>query len=152
MRALILTLASAGGLGYIPIAPGTFGTLAGIPLLWAFDPLRSRAPFAYCALFVVLVLAACWIAGRAEALLGEHDSRKIVIDEVAGYLAATLFLPPSWQVAVTAFLVFRLFDILKPFPAGHIDRRFPGGYGVVLDDVVSGLYANLVTRLLLLWI
>lgn len=152
MRPLILALASAGGLGYIPIAPGTFGTLAGIPLVWAFEPFRLRAPVAYCVAVVVLVLAACWIAGRAEQLLGEHDSRKIVIDEVAGYLAATLFLAPSWQVVVIAFLVFRLFDILKPFPAGYIDRKFPGGYGVVLDDVVSGLYANIVTRLLLLWV
>jgi phosphatidylglycerophosphatase A len=95
------------------------------------------------------VLFACWIAGRAEKVFQEHDSGRIVIDEVVGYVAATLFLEPSLATVTGAFLFFRVLDIVKPFPAGYIDRRFPGGYGVVLDDVVSGFYANALLRLAL---
>ena len=91
-------------------------------------------------------MAACWVAGKADALLNEHDSHKIVIDEIVGYLAATLFLAPSWTNTILAFLVFRVFDVVKPFPAGYIDEHVPGGSGVVLDDVVSGLYTNLLMQ------
>jgi phosphatidylglycerophosphatase A len=69
-----------------------------------------------------------------------------VIDEIVGYLAATLFLAPDWGHALAAFVLFRILDIVKPFPAGYVDENFPGGYGVVLDDVISGLYANLLIR------
>jgi phosphatidylglycerophosphatase A len=150
MRRFLLFIASGAFLGYIPVASGTFGTLAGIPLFWAFDALRDRSLTLYAAAFVILVLASCWVAGKAEAALAEHDSHKIVIDEIAGFVAATLWLDFTWANVVAAFLIFRLFDILKPFPAGYIDRKFPGGYGIVLDDVVAGLYANLATRLLFL--
>jgi phosphatidylglycerophosphatase A len=102
------------------------------------------------ALLAVAILASCWVAGRAEELLHEHDSHAIVIDEVVGYLAATLFLAPTWGHALTAFFVFRILDIVKPFPASYVDERVSGGYGVVLDDVVSGVYANIATRLLFL--
>jgi phosphatidylglycerophosphatase A len=94
------------------------------------------------------VLLAIWIAGRAETLLQEHDSHAIVIDEIVGYLAATLFMAPTWENTLIAFVVFRVFDVVKPYPAGAIDRGVRGGAGVVLDDVVSGLYANLATRAL----
>ena len=150
MRRFLLFIASGAYLGYVPVASGTFGTLAGIPLFWVFDALRARSLGLYATAFVILVLASCWLAGKAEAALGEHDSGKIVIDEIAGYVAATLWLDFTWANVVAAFLIFRLFDIVKPFPAGYIDRRFPGGYGIVLDDVVAGLYANLATRLLFL--
>jgi phosphatidylglycerophosphatase A len=146
MRAVILLLASGLYLGYVPIASGTVGSLAGIPLFFAFDRLRPVSVTLYLLAFAALVLAACWVSGRADELLQEHDSHKIVIDEIAGYVAATLFLEPSWTHVALAFLVFRVFDIVKPFPAGYIDQHFPGGYGVTLDDVVSGLYANLVLR------
>jgi phosphatidylglycerophosphatase A len=78
--------------------------------------------------------------------LQEHDSHAIVIDEIVGYLAATLFMAPTWENTLLAFLIFRVFDVVKPYPANVIDRSLPGGKGVVLDDVVSGLYANLATR------
>lgn len=151
MRTFLLIVASAGGLGYAPVAPGTFGTLAGVPFFWAFHLLQAWSVAACLGAFVLLVAAACWIAGRAEEILRQHDSGKIVIDEVAGYVAATLFLDPSWHIILLAFVLFRALDIFKPFPASLIDRRLPGGYGVVLDDVVSGLYANLALRLLLSW-
>ena len=94
-------------------------------------------------------VGACWVAGRAEAILQEHDSHAIVIDEIVGYLAATLFMAPTWENTLVAFVIFRVFDVIKPFPAGYIDRAVPGGKGVVLDDVVSGIYANLATRILM---
>jgi len=120
-----------------------------MPLYWLLDDLRQQSPTLYVVTFVALVLAACWIAGKAEELLHEHDSHKIVIDEVIGYFAAMLFLEPTWSHAVAAFFIFRALDVVKPYPANYIDAHFPGGWGVTLDDVVSGLYSNLVLRLLI---
>ena len=149
MRALVLFLASAGYAGYIPIASGTFGTLVAIPLFWGFDALRATSIPLYLLTYVAAVAAACWIAGQADEYLHEHDSHKIVIDEVVGYLAATLFLAPTWRHALAAFFIFRVFDVIKPYPAGYIDQNVPGGTGVVMDDVVSGIYSNLALRVLL---
>ena len=146
MRRVIVLLASGGFVGYIPVASGTFGTLVALPLYWLFDPLQYVSVPLYLAVYVAMVVAACWIAGRAETAFAEHDSHKIVIDEIVGYLGATLFLAPSWEHTLIAFFVFRALDVIKPFPAGWIDRHMPGGAGVVLDDVVSGLYSNVVTR------
>jgi phosphatidylglycerophosphatase A len=150
MRALVLFLASAGYVGYIPVASGTFGSLVAVPMFWGFDALRATSLPLYILTYVGAVAAACWIAGLAEIYLQEHDSHKIVIDEIVGYLAATMFLQPTWTHAAVAFLIFRALDVIKPYPAGYIDKHFPGGYGVVLDDVVSGFYSNLLVRLLIL--
>ena len=149
MRRAILFIASGAYTGYIPVASGTWGTLVAFPLFWLFEPMRHGSTLLYLATFVAAVVCACWVAGRAEAILQEHDSHAIVIDEIVGYLGATLFMAPSWENTLVAFLIFRVFDVIKPFPAGKIDRSLPGGAGVVLDDVVSGLYANLATRVVL---
>jgi phosphatidylglycerophosphatase A len=150
MRAILLAIASGGFIGYIPVASGTFGSMVAIPLFWLIDPLQRVSTPGYLMVYVVLVLGACWVAGKAEALLQEHDSHKIVIDEIVGYLGATLFLQPTWRNALVAFLIFRVLDVVKPFPAGYVDRRLTGGFGVVLDDVISGIYSNIATRLVLL--
>lgn len=152
MNRLAVFVASVGFLGYLPFASGTFGSLAAIPLYGLFDCLRETSTGAYLFLFAALVGAACWFAGETDEILGEKDSHKIVIDEVAGYLAATLFLPFTCKTALVAFFVFRALDVVKPFPAGHIDRKIPGGPGVVFDDVVSGFYSNLLTRVILAYI
>lgn len=149
MRRAILFIASGAYTGYIPVASGTWGTLVAFPLFWLFEPLQHVSTLLYLTAFVAAVLLACWVAGRAEAILQEHDSHAIVIDEIVGYLAATLFMAPTWENTLVAFLIFRVFDVVKPYPAGTIDRGMPGGAGVVLDDVVSGLYANLATRAVL---
>lgn len=151
-RRLILFIASGGFVGYIPFASGTFGTLVAIPLFWWYEPLRHHSVFLYLLAYPLMVAGACWVAGRTEALVQEHDSHKIVIDEIVGYLAATLFLAPTWEHTLLAFFVFRALDVIKPYPAGWIDQHMPGGAGVVLDDVVSGLYSNLVTRLIAGWL
>ncbi len=146
MRFVILFLASVGFTGYFPVASGTVGSLVAIPLfLFSADAQIVSIPLTL-AVFALATLVSCWIAGRAEGILREHDSHAIVLDEVVGYMAATLLLSPTWAHAGVAFLIFRVFDIVKPFPAGYIDAHLPGGYGVVLDDVVSGIYANLATR------
>jgi phosphatidylglycerophosphatase A len=150
MRRLTLLLASGFYTGYMPVASGTGGTLVAIPLFWLFAGWRDAVLLTLIT-WVAAVAFACWIAARAEAQIGEHDSGIIVIDEIVGYLAATLFLEPTWGHTILAFFVFRALDVIKPFPAGWIDREMPGGAGVVLDDVVSGLYSNLVTRLLAAW-
>jgi len=149
MRNVVLFIASAGFVGYIPFASGTFGSLVGIPLFWWFDGLRHWSIVGYLVIYAVLVIAACWIAGKADEILREHDSHAIVLDEVVGYLGATLFLAPTWRHALVAFFIFRVLDVVKPFPAGYIDANVRGGSGVVLDDVVSGFYSNLATRALL---
>lgn len=150
MRPLVVFLASAAYIGYIPVASGTFGSAAAIPLFWIFHRLFAQVPLLNLLAVAAAVAAACWIAGEAERDLAEHDSSKIVVDEVVGYLAATLFVAPTWSNSLAAFVIFRLLDVLKPFPAGYIDRRLPGGAGVVLDDVVCGLYSNAILQILLL--
>ena len=148
MHFLITFLASGAYLGYAPVASGTFGTLAAIPLFFLFDELRDVSTVLYLATYIGAVAASCWIAGQAEELFAEHDSGKIVIDEVVGFLATTLFITPTWTNIIVAFLIFRVADVIKPYPASLIDAKWPGGRGVTLDDVVSGLYSNLVMHAL----
>ena len=147
-RHAIIFLATSAYLGYAPVASGTFGTLAGVALFPAFDAIRALSVPLYLLSFLGLVAAAIWIAGQAEALFGESDSGKITIDEVAGYIAATLFVRPGLATIAASFFLFRLFDVVKPWPASFFDRRLHGGPGVVLDDVFSGFYANLALRAL----
>lgn len=148
MQRLALFFASWGYTGYAPVASGTVGTLAAIPFFWWFARIDGVAlAVASC---VAAIAVACWLAGIAEKALDEHDSGIIVIDEVVGYLTATLLLPPTWTVTIFAFFLFRAFDIIKPPPASYFDKSVKGGVGVVLDDVFAGIYANLATRALLL--
>lgn len=149
MRKLALAVATVGGVGYAPVASGTFGSLAAVPLLPALAALRTRSPVAYALVVFGLAAAAVWAAGRAETILGAHDHSNIVIDEVAGLVVAGIFLPGTWLATGIAFLLFRFFDIVKPFPANLIDRRLEGGISVVGDDLVAGAYAGIAARLLL---
>ncbi|MGH7821385.1 MAG: phosphatidylglycerophosphatase A family protein [Candidatus Binatia bacterium] len=145
-RRVLVFLASGAYLGYAPVASGTVGTLAGVALYPAFHGLRLASTPLYLLSFVALVAAAIWIAGQAEAIFEEQDSGRITIDEVAGYIAATLFVAPTLATLVASFLLFRLFDILKLWPAYVFDQEIEGGIGVVMDDVFAGLYANLSLR------
>ncbi len=146
-RRITIFLASSAYLGYAPVASGTFGTLAGVALYPVFEGLRRFSPPLYLTSFLALVAVAILVAGEAEALFGEEDSGKITIDEVAGYLAATLFIAPTPATVVASFVLFRFFDVVKLWPASYFDREMHGGAGVVLDDVFSGLYANLTLRI-----
>jgi phosphatidylglycerophosphatase A len=145
---LILFLASGFYSGYAPIASGTVGTLVGIALYY----LLSRLPlYSYSILTVVIIALGVWLASRAEEILGEKDPSVIVIDEIAGFLVAMWAFPSTWRAVVAGFLLFRFFDILKPFPIRKIDQHAPGGWGVMLDDVLAGVYANIALRLIWQW-
>ncbi len=120
-----------------------------MPFLPLLAGLRTRSLAVYAATTVLVVIAAVWAAGRAATLFGGHDDSRIVIDEVAGLVVAGLFVPGSWLATGLAFALFRLFDVVKPFPAGWVDRRVRGGLGVVGDDLIAGVYAGLSARLVL---
>jgi len=142
-------LATVGGIGNVPVASGTFGSLVAVPLLPVLAALRDASLAGYAAVVLALVAVAIWSAGRAEEALGGHDHSRIVIDEVAGMVATGMFLPATWSAIGVGFVLFRLFDVVKPFPAGFIDGRVEGGFGVVGDDLVAGVYAGALTWLLL---
>lgn len=125
--------------------PGTWGTLWGIPLAWL---LMQAGPLPYMVLAIALVLLASVIAELHERYTNAHDPGEIVIDEVVGYVIAFTWLPGTWQAFVGAFVAFRFFDILKPFPIRQIDRKIKGGLGTVLDDVAAGIAANIVLQLI----
>jgi phosphatidylglycerophosphatase A len=140
----VLFFASGLFLGLIPFAPGTFGSLLGIPIHWVF----SRLPiFLEMSFLGLVVLISVWISGRAEILLKHKDPSQIVIDEVVGMAVALAGAPLEPSLVVITFLVFRFFDIFKPFPIRHIDRSIHGGWGIVLDDVAAGFMANMAWRL-----
>ena len=141
----ILLLGQGFGLGRIPFAPGTFGTLPGLILAWFCWQTPNGIDLAVTA---VVLLAAIWIAGRSAQMLGVADDPRIVIDEIAGVLVAFVLVPPSGLALVIGFCVFRLLDIAKPPPISTVDRRVKGGVGIVLDDVLAGIGTNLILQLL----
>jgi len=140
----IIAIASAGYAGFSPRVPGTAGTAVGILVYLLYSPFPPLLYFLSTGAFLIL---ACWISERAELLLGQKDSPKIVIDEVTGYLITMAFLPCTAPSIVGGFLFFRVLDIIKPPPANWINREMKGGWAVVLDDVVAGVYANVLLRL-----
>ncbi|TLM65342.1 MAG: phosphatidylglycerophosphatase A [Deltaproteobacteria bacterium] len=143
MRRLALLLASNLGLGYAPVAPGTVGTLAGLPAFWL---LAALPPAGYLLAWAGLAALAVWAAAVAGRHFGKVDDGRIVIDELVGYLATVALLPWSWSTALLGFCWFRLFDIVKPPPVNWIDRRCKNGFGVVFDDVAAGIYGALALR------
>ncbi len=131
-------------LGKIRFMPGTFGTLWGIPLAWAF---LQGGPFFYVGAIVILLPVSAFIAELHESFSHSHDPGEVVIDEIVGYVIAMTWLPPTWQSFVAAFVLFRFFDILKPFPISYIDRKIKGGLGTVLDDVAAGMVVNILLQI-----
>lgn len=144
MKSFILFIATGFGSGYIPKIPGTVGTLVGLLL---FLLLKDLSPVSYGVTLIGFIFLSVWVATVAEFCFQEKDSRKIVIDEVLGFLVSMAFVPFSWPNLLAAFILFRLFDISKPFPCRLIERRLPSGWGIVGDDVVAGIYANLVLQI-----
>ena len=143
---VIKFLASGAFWGYLPLAPGTFGTLWGIPIFFWVSHYPSEVQ---AGLLVFFILAAVFLAGRAARAGGQKDPSWVVIDEIAGYLASTCWLPFTWFTVLGAFFIFRILDIFKPFPIRKIDRELPGGWGIVLDDVLAGIYTNILLRLVM---
>ncbi len=140
---MVVCIATGFYTGNIPWAPGTFGTLPGLLLCFFL----ARLPLSASILLILLLIAlAIRVAGEAEKMLGQKDPGCIVIDEIAGMAVTLMALPFTLQTAIAGFLLFRVFDILKPPPIRIIDKKVHGGIGIVLDDVIAGVFANLVLR------
>lgn len=138
---LALALATVLGVGYIPFAPGTFGSAAGL-LLWAVLP---ATPLAQGLAIVIVFIAGSWSGTLAERHFGRMDPGQVVIDEVLGMLITLFLNPVGWIGAVGGFLLFRVADIIKPFPANRFEHLH-GGVGVMADDGMAAVYANLALR------
>ena len=147
---LALSIATFG-VGYLPLIPGTFGSLVSVGIFLLFTQLLTgTALFAVVLLFTLTVtFSGIWAASRTEELAGRKDPGKVVVDEVAGQMLAllplTVFaLQPLTRGVIVSFILFRLFDIFKPYPAGRFER-LKGGYGIMCDDLVAGGYAAVIT-------
>ena len=136
-----LAFATCLGLGYAPFAPGTFGSAAGL-LLWAALPQSAAAQSAA---IVLIVAGGVWSAGVAERHFRGTDPAPVVIDEVMGMLVTLFLIPVGWPGAVAGFVIFRVFDVVKPPPANRLERLH-GGTGIMADDFMAAVYANLVLR------
>ncbi len=137
-------LASGFGSGLAPIAPGTFGTLAGVPICLLCLPLPW---FLRLLVVLALMVLAVYVSGRAEEIYSKKDDQRIVIDEIIGFQVTMLPVTITILHLCAGFVLFRVFDILKPFPLNNL-QRLPGGWGVVLDDVGAGIYAGALMLLL----
>jgi phosphatidylglycerophosphatase A len=135
-------VATAFGAGYSPIAPGTAGSLVGLALFW---PLQLAAPWVQLLVTVVAYFAGVAASARLAKRLGRKDPGAAVVDEVVGMWVSLLFLPFAPATAVAAFLLFRALDVFKPYPARQFES-LPGGWGIMTDDVMAGVYANLLLR------
>ena len=142
----VMFLATGFYIGNIPFAPGTFGSLIGLPLCFALTGI-SLAPALLGTLFFIL-FAVC-IADAAEKILKQNDPGCIVIDEIAGMMVTLIGLPFNPITVLIGFIIFRILDILKPFPIRNLDKQIPGGLGVVADDVAAGIIANLLLRIII---
>ena len=140
------TLVATGlGCGHAPVAPGTAGSLLGLALYWPVARLQTVPRLAALGALVALGTWAAWHLARR---LGAPDPGVVVVDEVAGMWVTLLFLPLTPLTAIVGFVAFRIMDVVKPFPARALER-LPGGWGIMADDLMAGIYANLVLRLLL---
>jgi len=135
-------IATGGGIGLLPLMPGTWGSLAALPCAWAICALAGHAALAAAALLVFAL--GCWAAAAVVPASGATDPGFIVVDEVAAQWLVLVAAPLDWGAYLAAFLLFRVFDITKPWPVRTIERRVTGGLGVMLDDVAAALYAILL--------
>lgn len=149
MNQFALFIASFGYVGFFPIAPGTAGSLAALAL-FAFVRWVGMPAFELGTILAVLVVG-IWSANGAERALGRKDPGPVVIDEVLGMLITLALLPVSLGGVLLGFLLFRLFDVVKPYPAGRLEH-LPGGYGIMLDDAMAGVYSYVVLRLCMWWV
>jgi phosphatidylglycerophosphatase A len=130
-------------IGYIPFAPGTFGSLAGLAFIWIFKPDFSWQIVILITVFIIGILCSNII----ERESGIKDSKHIVIDEFVGYMASIMFLPLTIRYIIAAFLAFRFFDILKPPPIRNIEKTFHGGLGIMIDDLLAGIFTNILLQI-----
>jgi len=143
LSAVAFAVATGLGSGYAPVAPGTAGSAVGLLLFW---PLVGRPPLQVLTATVLLILIGVVAGDHVARRLGKKDPGLVVVDEVAGQWISLLFLPLTLGTTAAAFVLFRLMDVLKPWPARDLER-LPGGIGIMADDVMAGIYANLLLRI-----
>jgi phosphatidylglycerophosphatase A len=144
---IVMYLATGCKSGYSPIIPGTAGSLAALVPCW----LLSLLPLPVSSMFLIaFIVLSIWASELAENIVGRKDPGCIVIDEFAGMMITLLGIHFTWQSALAGFIIFRVMDILKPFPIRYLERTIPGGAGIVLDDVAAGVAAHILLRLLFL--
>ena len=146
MTRLAVFIATAAYCGYFPVAPGTIGSAAGLivyAIVW-----WTQSPIVEVALIAGLFVAGVWAGTTAEQYFGGIDPGPVVIDEVVGMLITLAFIPVGWSAALAGFFLFRVFDVFKPYPAGRFEQLH-GGLGVMADDAMAAVYANISLRLLM---
>jgi phosphatidylglycerophosphatase A len=146
-RKIVLLSASGAGVGYFPFFPGTMGTLIAIPVSIALNRLASLSITLAVLVLVMAIYCAITLSSKACEILGQKDPQIIVIDEIVGFLLANFAARPRISVLLISFILFRSFDIAKVFPASRLEQ-LPGGLGVVLDDVMAGIYTFAIMQLL----
>ena len=149
MNRFFLILATGFGVGYSPVAPGTLGTLVAIPIYYFLSEIPSPL---YEITLIGFIFLSVWISEKAEIFFVKKDDQRIVIDEIIGFLITMLWIPKTTRFIIIGFILFRFFDILKPIPIRRLEKGLKGGYGVVLDDVAAGAYANIVLQVIHLFI
>jgi phosphatidylglycerophosphatase A len=143
MNSILKFIATLGFIGYLPVAPGTWGTATGLVFVVLLEPSATS----YALLIVLGFLLGIVAATAAEKVIGRPDSGHIIIDEVVGFFVSVIFVPQTYGYFVAAFFLFRFFDILKPFPIRQAERRLQGGLGVMTDDVLAGVYTNVILQM-----
>lgn len=131
-------------IGYLPLIPGTFASAAGVLLFY----LIRYNTVIYILSTLLLIIFGLWVSGRQEEIVNRKDPSSIVIDEVCGMLLSLMFIAPDFKLVVFAFFIFRILDTLKPYPAGTL-QRLKGGIGIMGDDIISGIYTNIILQLVL---
>ncbi|WP_299771314.1 phosphatidylglycerophosphatase A [uncultured Pseudoteredinibacter sp.] len=139
-----LLLAFGFGSGLSPKAPGTFGTIAALPFVFL---LQASSIYTYLAVLLIGFVVGVYLCEHASKVMGVHDHGGIVWDEFIGMWLAMLAVPLGWQWLLAGFVLFRIFDIAKPWPIGWLDKKVSGGFGIMIDDVLAGLYALLILQL-----
>lgn len=143
----VMFLGTGCFIGNIPFAPGTFGSILGLPVCFFLSKIDLSVALA---ITVILILFSIWIAHEAEKILQEKDPNTIVIDEIAGLVVTLIGLPFNLFFVAAGFLIFRLLDIFKPYPIRLLENRLSGGSSIVMDDVAAGIFSNLILRVILL--
>ncbi|HIO91656.1 MAG TPA: phosphatidylglycerophosphatase A [Leucothrix mucor] len=136
------------GSGLAPFAPGTFGTLAAIPLYLVMNMFSQPV---YIGLVLASIIFGFWVCGKSSEMLGVHDHGGIVWDEFAGFFITMIAAPQGWEWILIGFALFRLFDIWKPWPINIIDKKVQGGVGIMMDDVIAGIYAFVCLQIINLY-
>ena len=145
---IALTIATGAGVGYAPIASGTWGSLPGVAFAWLLAAWAGG--WAVAAGAAAFAAVGTWAADRTARLAGSKDPRHVVVDEIAGQLVTLAFLPLTPRVLIAGFLLFRVLDVWKPWPADRLEG-LPGGSGIMADDLMAGLYGNLLLQAIAAW-